>query len=333
MAEFKELMSRLETLHLQTERKFFHFGAVNFQNDSDKKILSGPELSDVQVSPEAFETLCGLLDIPFVYAKRCPSDLQETMVNYWLKKRSDTMQSVLLTENKIRAFMSPNYPYVSMLKIVDGITDLLPEDFLLGNYNLNGKFLEAQIFSPEYNQHVVDSEVRGGMKMVFSDSWTVAPRFDTYLYRVLCLNGMVSPLEARKFRISGKGEDEILEQVREFVKISLEHIPNMYHGFLALEQEQVHNFISLLRKICKENKLPKKIADLLIETADSPEFKSTIRNRINSMYDIVNLLTYVGTHNHVISEQHREHLMEIAGNITLKGDTRCTSCGSSISVS
>ena len=329
MADTTALLERLENLDKETHREFFQLKDLEFVNNEEgKNIRIGDNM--VGLSKDSFSSLCNTLEIPALYANRCPAEEQSRMVNYWLRQRKDIMHSALITDGKVRTFMESNYTYVPTNKIINTVLNMIPDDFIVGNYSLKPDALEAQIFTPEFTQHVVDSEIRGGLRIVYSDSWAMTPKFDTYLYRVMCTNGLVSPLAGKKFRIAGKSEEELLSQVREYIKTSLEQMPTMFQGFLDLEEQKVENWIATVRKIILENKLPKKLADILIMTADTVEFKMTIRGRIESMHDIVNLITYVGTHNREISDAHREALMEIAGHMTVHSAARCYGCGSKV---
>jgi len=322
------LLEKLELRDKNTERVFFDFKDLSFVGGNQKALTLGSE--SYNLGDESFTTICRVLDIPKVFANRCDKPLQENIFNHLMSKREGTMFSMLTEGDRVRSFLSPQYPYVSSFKVVETELEQYGSELEVGNYHLDDNVLEFVAFTPEFDQNVIDSPVRGGIRIVHSDSWSVFPRFDAYLYRVLCTNGLISPLEHRKFRVSGKSEDDVLEQVKEFVTIALQQIPAMFDGFLALEGLKIENFTAMIRKICVENRLPKKIREILVETSVTPEFKATIRNNIHTMYDLVNLFTYVASHNTDLSEAHREHLHEIAGNMTLHQSTRCGSCGGSV---
>lgn len=322
------LMEKLEKRDKDTERVFFDYKDLTFSGGQGKLLQIGSE--QYGLHDESFTALCRVLDVPKPFASRCDKDLQDQIFNNLIQKRSGTMFSMLAEENRVRSFLSPDYPYVSTFKVVETELNEYDGELEVGNYHLDDNVLEFVGFTPAFDQTIIDSPVRGGLRVVHSDAWTVFPRFDAYLYRVLCTNGLISPLEHRKFRVSGKSESEVLDQVREFVSIALQQIPAMFEGFLALEDLKVENFVSFIRKICLENKLPKKIREILIETSATPEFKSTVRGGIKTMYDVVNLLTYVASHNDSLSEAHREHLHSIAGSLTLTQSARCNSCGGAV---
>jgi hypothetical protein len=61
-------------------------------------------------------------------------------------------------------------------------------------------------------------------------------------------------------------------------------------------------------------------------------FKSTFPNPtalINSptMYHVINLFTYVGSHCPDMATEHKEQLISIGGNNALQHRERCNSCG------
>jgi hypothetical protein len=322
-----DLLTALEKRDKETKRVDFRFSDAKFDNKEKKVLKVGSD--QLFLTPNSFDELCEVTEFPKPYAKRCPSELQKHNINFWMDKRGGTMHSALVEGDTIRTFMNPSYPYVSTHKVVDAAFSEHAEEFeVAGNWQVDDAAVEFITFTPEFDKQIVDSGVRGGLRFLHSDSWSLFPRFDTYIYRVLCTNGAVSPLEHKKFRVSGKSELEILTQVRSYVKTSLEQIPTMLEGFLESQNVVVDNFVALIGRICVENKLPKKLRDLLVNTAATPEFLSTIQGqKITTLHDIVNLFSYVASHSKSISAEHREHLASIAGNIMLHNSTRCVSCG------
>jgi hypothetical protein len=48
------------------------------------------------------------------------------------------------------------------------------------------------------------------------------------------------------------------------------------------------------------------------------------------MHDIVNLFTFVGSHDLELTDAVREQLLQIGGSVTMNHAERCGSCGTSI---
>jgi hypothetical protein len=253
-------------------------------------------------------------------------------INYLMKNRGDAQNAVLVNKEKdtIRSFIDPQFAYVPAKRIYDVVETRL-KDIEVVNSVVSDECIEIVAFSPEFDTHIVDSPVRAGLRILFSDSWSVYPRFDSYICRIQCLNSAITPIEKRKFRVSKKSETDILLQAQSFIDTAVKNIKPMIEGFEKLENEQVENWLSLVKKICQENKLPKKLQDMISLTANDPQFLATVSNKkIETMHDMVNLLTYVATHHPELTAVNRENLFSIAGHIMLHHDTRCDSCGGTL---
>lgn len=283
------------------------------------------------ITDSGIDSLLEVLDIPKPYAKKCPDDFLVQTINFWVGQRKDIHWSMLAEDNDIRAFMKPEYPYISTYEVWKEVTAALGSDFEVRNKVVRDDVVEVVALTDKFDTKVVDSIVQGGMKFIFSDSWSVFPSFDTYLYRLVCSNGMTSPVKGNKLRVSGKSRGEIISVAKDFISKSVLQIPAMIEGLQSLADHEVSNVAATLKKICLENRLPNKIYIMLMEWSQKQDFLATIPDgNITTMHDIINLITYVASHNRDITEDHREHLFNIGGSAALHQTTRCVSCGSTV---
>jgi hypothetical protein len=76
---------------------------------------------------------------------------------------------------------------------------------------------------------------------------------------------------------------------------------------------------------------PQRLANNLLDTAGNQSFLNTLPgNRLSTMFDIVNLLTYVASHEGEVTDANREALLEAGGQIALSHADRCGTCGSNL---
>lgn len=318
----------LEKLDEVTERQIMKYGKAKFKTLGKDQFLEFNS-AEYKMDNASIKSLTDDLDVPLPYFTRIPAELKDYTVNYFLKARKDQETAVLVNteNNSVRAFMNPQFPYVPTKKLYD-VMDRNLSDVEIANHSFNDNAVELITFSPEFDSKVADSPVRAGLRLLYSDSWSVYPRFDSYICRIQCFNSAIAPIESRKFRVSKKSETEILIQAEEFIKSAVERIGPMIDGFKLLEKEKVDNWISMVKRVCEENRLPKKLNDQICAMANDPQFLATVTNqKVETMYDLVNLLTYVATHHPELTDSHREHLFAISGNIMLNNDIRCGSCG------
>lgn len=328
-----DIMDQLAELDQNTMRKHFKVGDLRYTSGAKHGVVSHGD-DRYELNESSFKQLCELFGLPHLYASRCPNDLREYTINYWLKAQGDSQHSALITNGDVRSFMNPTYSYVPTIEVFTKMFDVIGDNYTIANSHLDEEAFEVVLFDNRHDRTVVNSPVHAGLRMLFSDSWSVFPKFDAYLCRIECLNAAFAPLSSKKFRVAGHSRQEVLDQAEEFATESVARIPDMIDGFAALVDQPVDHPLQVIRKICAENRLPKKIVDLLLETILDPVYRSTLPGgEVESMHDIVNLFTFVATHKSAhLPEIHREHLFEISGSIMLYNQTRCVSCGGSSSV-
>ena len=105
----------------------------------------------------------------------------------------------------------------------------------------------------------------------------------------------------------------------------------MVDGLVAMQKDKVKNAESAIRNLCMEHKLPNKIRELLIRYLTDDRYLATVPDgRVGTMYDVVNLFTFVGTHDYSITQEYRELLCEIGGVAMLTHNDTCVECGSTL---
>jgi len=98
-----------------------------------------------------------------------------------------------------------------------------------------------------------------------------------------------------------------------------------------MQKDKVNNAESAIRNLCMQNKLPNKIRELLIRYLTDDRYLATVPDgRVGTMYDVINLFTFVGTHDFSITQEYRDLLCEIGGGAMLAHNDTCVECGSTI---
>ena len=327
-----DILDKLQERADNTERISASFSDVKFKAEPQRKFLLVGD-DEYTLTEDGYGTLLKEVNVPKGYANRMPVALLEDNVNFWLRQRTDTMFSALINNDtgRIRSFMNPNYEYVPTVDVFREVANKMGTDWNLHDVEITDSVVKVAFTTDRQSGVAVGDVSDAGLSLVHSDAWTVAPRFDSYLLRLVCTNGQTRPVTGRKFRVSGNDRESILEQVTQFTDIAIDQLELMISGYERLRHHKVENTTRIVARICQENKLPSKVREALVLTLSSENFLATLdEGAMGTMFGVVNLLTWVGTHNMEINESHRNHLREIAGSISSTGQTRCDSCGSSV---
>lgn len=316
----------------QTEHREFKFGDMKFvshgSGENSKVVIDGDEYG---MTYGSWRQLSNLLEVPVPYAERIPAKLRDTTFNYFINAKKQAPYTALINDGDIRSFMDPANAYVPTKDVFDTIVEVFEGDYDLRYPKLFDVRTEFTLLPLQYKEAIDDSNIYAGLKIVHSDSWASNPSIDTYVWRELCSNGMISELENKKFRVTGKSVSDILQQFHDFAELSLEKIPELIDSYKGLHDEAVLDYARVVTGICTANKISAKVRDRILLYASLPEFTITISDqRIKNMADVVNLFTYVGTHDTTLTDEVREILMSIGGRLTMEHAERCGSCGHTV---
>lgn len=311
----------------KTDTVSFQYGDAKVRPVGDDVIMTIGD-DEFKLSDNAFRQLAGTLEIPIPFAKKIDDQLFDYNFNYLLAHNKEEFKNALVIDDRVRSFADPGNPYVSSNRVFETLAETFDGDFDLKYIKLDDTKMTFSMLPHQYKESIDGSNLFGGLKVAYSDAWAIFPSIDAYIWRELCTNGMIDKLDGHKFRVSGKTEDQILSQITSYAQLSLEKIPTLFANFEKLLEEKVDDYKKMIARICVEYKLPNKVRERLLFWAEQIEFLMTISGqKIENMHDIVNLITWTGSHDAELSQENRNLLLEIGGSLTLKHDERCGSCG------
>lgn len=200
-----------------------HFDEVmpvhEMEFDSLKQMwISGKQ---VDVAPTAQRLLSNRLRVPYSYLSRCPEDLQARNLNFWIeqeRQRRDTF-FCRFDGSTLRAVFTERYKPLDNIEI---LAQLIEQGFspnLKVQYSLDhGMFL---LKIPEFEKafgvnsgHGPLDEIIPGIAFSNSEVGLIAFSIESFFYRLVCTNGLISVAKAKTARfkhISSRGLDNFPE--------------------------------------------------------------------------------------------------------------------------
>ena len=175
----------------------------------------------VDVAPTAQRLLSNRLRVPYSYLSRCPEDLQAPNLNFWIeqeRRRRDTF-FCRFDGSTLRAVFTERYKPLDNMEI---LAQLIEQGF---NHNLKVQYsLDHGMFLlkiPEFEKAFgVNSgngffdEVVPGIAFSNSEVGLIAFSIESFFYRLVCTNGLISVAKAKTSRfkhISNKGLENFPE--------------------------------------------------------------------------------------------------------------------------
>ena len=330
--ELNELMTTLSGVADNTSHIEMDLGRSKYTAGSNTLVTDKDEA--VGLTTTSYNQLCDMLDVPTKYGERMPDKLADYTINYFLSEGARRPYNALLDNEKVvRSFMRPDMPYVRHDDLLTAIVESFDgTEPYVHRWNVNGGKFKIQLRTPELTyEDPGGSMLFGGLEVSYDDSWKRHPVFKAFLNRLVCDNGASVNVESRKFRVDGYSQAGVLSQAREFSSLALIQVQQMVEGLLAMQNDKIKNAEAAIRNLCMQHNLPNKLRELLIRYLTDDRFLATVPDgRVGTMYDVVNLFTFVGTHDYSITQEYRDLLCEIGGGAMFTHNDTCVECGSTI---
>lgn len=226
------------------------------------------------ITKSALDTLLNLLRIPIKYIERCVDEgafhLAATSINFWLQKAGKLS---FLTESiegvsevpVITQVFSGKRIYLPAVRVNDLIVERL------GDCDIHSYSVHDDVYNAVYllnNEVVVSGEpYQIGVRVLYSDCFSITPRFDGVLYSKNYGALFTWPTLGRKFRVASNTVPQIVDQIGEFVELSLEGLKeNVLVALeLAEEQEKLIDARAFITRLTNDLRMNKKQREELIE--------------------------------------------------------------------
>jgi hypothetical protein len=274
----------IEKVHAMSANHFDETLPLNdmeFQS-ADAITISGERF---EVSPSAQRLLTNRLRVPGSYLHRCPAELQQSNLNYWLeqeKKKRDTF-FCRFDGNKLRAVFTDRYEPIDNMEILSKMLEYGIEPYQEVCYSVNDEMLVVNV--PDYDRafwvQKRDDSIVPGISIVNSEIGLMSLSIKAFYLRLACTNGLVdrTSVDAKYRHISRKCIDDfpiVLEGV-----ISQSRQGN--NRFLISAETSVEDPINSIETFCRQFQLSQKEADVVKQAFFMEEG--------GTMYHIINAFT------------------------------------------
>lgn len=295
---------------------------LTYSSTAEKGLLVVNETDWIPMESELEEELFKTLSIPTKYADRCPSELKEENVNYWLSRQEDDVRMVLV-DGKLHGLLPPRATYVAPVDIYDHIYDTLVksrQEVEVHRYNKHGSIHVAEMVLPlterRYGDGGSDGVYFGGLISSYSDVLAINPSVNSYYWREICSNGMRASEGSHRFHFVGKDRDAILNSVEESVMRSVAYLDVIGGKIEELRNRKVDDMDEAFGRTFKEFKIPSRLQEIVKE-AFLVEPGDTYEALVNAITRSANL---------VEDPNDRISLQTVAGELVQDNRHRCERC-------
>jgi len=137
--------------------------------------------------------VCTRLGVPQSYLKKCPDYLQKNNLNFWLEGLANKDLLIRLDEEEIRAIFTTRYQTINHPEIVQQLVhNYGPKQNVM--YNLSDDILTISITNGKDFEVTPGDILKPGVTIVNSETGYKAFSIEAFLLRLVCTNGMISPV-------------------------------------------------------------------------------------------------------------------------------------------
>ena len=165
------------------------------------------------VLPTAQRLISNRLRVPFSYLDRCPAELQQENLNYWIEQEARNRNALFcrFSGESVRAIFTERYTAIDNMEVLSKMLDygFSPQSEV--HISLDHEIMALKV--PEYGRTFKLSEndkVVPGISISNSEVGLLCLTIQAYYYRLVCTNGLITQtsVDAKYKHISRRIMDE-----------------------------------------------------------------------------------------------------------------------------
>ncbi len=147
------------------------------------------------VRPIAQRSFCHRLGIPFNYIRKCPQELQQKNLNFWIEKERNEQLFVRFDGNEVRALFTPKYTPIDNFEVLERLDALGYQPDTKVQCHLDGEFMSLNIPDSKKSFRVNGDAITPGLSINNSEVGLSSLHIAAFFLRLVCTNGLIAKTE------------------------------------------------------------------------------------------------------------------------------------------
>jgi hypothetical protein len=160
--------------------------------DLDSVCISG---ATYNLRPIAQQSICYRLGIPIHYLRKCPAEIQQNNLNYWIKHEKNENLFFRFDGNEVRAIFTPRYIPTDNKQVLDRLLEHGYKPNTRVQCSLDDEFMLVSIPDERDTFRINGDKMTPGISVSNSEVGLAALSISTFTLRLICTNGMISKTE------------------------------------------------------------------------------------------------------------------------------------------
>lgn len=291
---------------------------------------------EVPATNDGVEQLATLLGIPRNFLLEAPAHVKEFLLNEYLRTNVANA-SVYFTDSGISEVVRPERLRIEPKALVEAAIKVVDETALVDSWHCDPDEFLADIVVPDgFDRGIggdpaVNDITRGGIRIGQNRKNHHAPWVSTFLYRLICTNGMEVPetglrIDARKNTVEG-----VLAELELAAQHAFSQVEQQVAHFYELRNQRIGaDRTQAVIRIARERGLPDRTVNALALRVPD-QLDPEVIGHEPSVFDVVNLITNQANHPEIRGRRGPRRQLQVAGGAIVRTESeRCGTCQQSL---
>lgn len=326
--QVKELEEAIQ--NHETEMHLVNTQAIEVQDE----VLNFERKDDnysIPLEEETFKTFSRFFNIQKRLLPTLPSDLSRLILNWFIDNQTDgelifetTKYDTEADEGKRKLIniYSPTEKLIKREEFLEVVQNHVDPQAMVRELDLTAGNVKLAIVEESKSVEPREGDVTAGGILLRGHVSTGEhlPQVSSYLERLVCSNGMVSPEESYTVTIKGNTVPEILTELDQAAGLAMQSVPTQLDQFKHLDDVALseYNIDRLVNRMLNDAGISNRVAKKILD--DLTSFNGS------TLYDLVNFVTEY-QNREGINDVQRDRIQLLGGqSITSFTEHRCPQC-------
>lgn len=290
----------------------------------------------VPATADGLDQLATFLGIPRAYLLRIDSDMRHYLLSEELRRNHGNL-SIRFTDGGISEVYSPTSFRVEPRALVQSAINAFEEDFRVTDWAVNSDEVFFDIVAPENYDRGIGGDLQvgdithGGVRILQDRKNSLAPTVTSFMFRLLCTNGMITPDRGSSIDLRGNTVEGVLAELELAAQRVFGQVEEQIGHFYELRGQVLEGDITgEVMRVAAEMGLPDRMASTLARRVPS-ELSADSLGHPPTRFDLANMFTNQANEPGVRGRASSRRALERAGGtLVMQHADRCGTCHQTI---
>lgn len=309
---------------------------IAVRQEGDSAIIQLGDSVELPATSDGMEQLATFIDFPRAFLNRLDPDLRASWMTELLRRQTSNV-TVRHTDGGVHEVYKPGQVRLEPAQILDKAMAVMTPQAEVAEWSISSDELAINVMVPEnFDRGIggdpqVDDITRGGLRLYQNRKLNHAPQVNTFLYRLICTNGMVVPETGLTIDARGQSVEQVLAELEMAAQRAFSQVEEQIEHFYSMREQRIEGDVTqAVIRVAQERGLPDRTAMALsrrVPELMDPEFLG----HAPSMFDITNLITNQANHPDLRRRPGPRRVLEQAGGALVRQvQDRCNTCHQSL---